>query len=57
MHERSRIKSEKRVAWLMALGRALRAEYDEQMGPPSSRLAALSEQAETAVRQRKEPRA
>jgi hypothetical protein len=57
MYERSGIKSEKRVAWLMALGRALRTEYDERMGPPSSRLAALSEQAETAVRQREEPQA
>jgi hypothetical protein len=49
MYERSRIKSEKRVAWLMALGRALRAEYDERMGSPSPRLAALLEQAEIAV--------
>ena len=49
MYERSRIKSEKRVSWLMALGRALRAEYDERMDSPSPRLAALLEQAEIAV--------
>jgi hypothetical protein len=49
MYERSRMKSEKRAVWLMALGRALRAEYDERMGPPSPRLAALFEQAEIAV--------
>lgn len=49
MYERSRIKFEKRAVWLMALGRALRAEYDERMGPPSPRLAALFEQAEIAV--------
>jgi len=49
MYERSRIKSEKCVSWLMALGRALRAEYDERMDSPSPRLAALLEQAEIAV--------
>ena len=49
MYERSRMKSEKRAAWLMALGRELRDQYDERMGPPSPRLAALFEQAEIAV--------
>jgi hypothetical protein len=49
MHERSGMKSEKPAAWLMALGRALRAEYDERMGPPSPSLAALCEQAEKAL--------
>jgi hypothetical protein len=49
MRERSDMKSEKPAAWLIALGRALRAEYDERMGPPSPALAALCEQAEKAV--------
>jgi hypothetical protein len=49
MYERSGMKSEKPAAWLMALGRALRAEYDKRMGPPSPQLAALFEQAEKAV--------
>lgn len=59
MSERNGMKSEKRMAWLMALGRALRAEYDNGMEPLSPRLAALVEQAEIAVqldtRPRKEP--
>jgi hypothetical protein len=46
--------SEERKAWLLALGRGLRAEYDELVEPLSScpRLAALVEQVEIAVQER-----
>jgi hypothetical protein len=49
MDGRRGIKPEKEAAWLIALGRALRTEYDERMGPLSPRLVALLEQAEIAM--------
>jgi hypothetical protein len=50
--------SEERKAWLLALGRGLRAEYDELVEPLSScpRLAALVEQVEIAVQERTQER-
>jgi len=49
MDGRRGIKPEKDAARLIALGRALRSEYDARMGPPSPRLAALLEQVQIAV--------
>jgi hypothetical protein len=58
MNTRKDTKSEKQMAWLMALGRELRAEYDHRMEPLPPRLAALVEQVEIggqfSTRHRKE---
>ena len=44
-------KTEKRTAWLMELGRELRAEYEDfvRTNPLSPRLAALVDELESAV--------
>ena len=46
MYTRKGMKSQKQIAWLMALGRGLRVEYDKRMQPLPLGLAALVEQFE-----------
>ena len=59
MYTRKGMKSQKQIAWLMALGRGLRVEYDKRMQPLPPGLAALVEQFEIGeqlnTRQRKAP--
>jgi hypothetical protein len=59
MYTRKGMKSQKQIAWLMALGRGLRVEYDKRMQPLPPGLAALVEQFEIgeqlSTRQRKAP--
>ena len=46
MYTRKGMKSQKQIAWLMALGRGLRVKYDKRMQPLPPGLAALVEQFE-----------
>ena len=46
MYTHKGTKSQKQIAWLMALGRGLRVEYDKRMQPLPPGLAALVEQFE-----------
>jgi hypothetical protein len=59
MHTHKGMKSQKQIAWLMALGRGLRVEYDKRMQPLPPGLAALVEQFkigdQLSTRQREAP--
>jgi hypothetical protein len=60
MYTRKGMKSQKQIAWLMALGRGLRVEYDKRVQPLPPGLAALVQQFEIGeqlnTRQRKAPK-